>query len=72
VATGVTAKVMSGSLQVVSGNLYDLTLAVTGPAGHCRVFQVKIGAQSWKHPAFSVLSHKLLDQACPAPAPASA
>ena len=50
---------------MVSGNLYDLTVAITGPAGHCRVFNVKVNAQAWKRPPFSMFEHKLLEQPCP-------
>ena len=63
-STSTTVNVVSGTEQLVAGTLYDLKVQVTGPLGHCRVFQIKVGAQPWKKPAYTLYEHHLLDETC--------
>jgi hypothetical protein len=63
-STAATAKVLEGTQQLVAGTLYDLKVAVTGPLGNCRVFEVKVGEQPWNDPKYTLFEHKLLKEAC--------
>ena len=63
-STAATVKVLEGTQQLVAGTLYDLKVAVTGPLGACRVFEVKVGEQPWNNPKYTLFEHKLTKETC--------
>lgn len=59
-----TARVLGGTQQVVAGMLYHLKVAITRKDGECHVYDIKVGAQEWLDPPFSIFNTERTNESC--------